>query len=398
VHLPTPRLGDRSLFPSLAPRVYLNHGGVSPPSRPVAEAARAVIEDFEINGALAFARCMAQAERVRDLAGRLLNASARDVAIAINTPRSVSDVALCFRWKRGDRILLFQGEFPSNVLPWLQAARLHGLETELLPLLPFHRSHAEGLDVLDQALRRGARMVAVSAVQFQTGLRMPLAATAELCHRHGARLFVDAVQAVGAVPIDVTREAIDYLAAGSHKWMMGLNGAGILYASAEAAAELDPWAAGWLSTTEAARFLFEGEGHLRYDRPMVEGIRFLEGGNWNTAGVAALEASLGLIERLGVPAIYEHVNACNDRLEEGLRARGFRSERSAAAEARSCTLSVRPPGSQALASWAAALGERGVACATPDGRLRFTPHLPNALEEIPGVLDAIDEVRQALGA
>ena len=394
--LPSPALGDRSLFPALVPRFYLNHGGISPPSAPVSEAARAVVNDFAAHGAHAFARCLAQAKRVRALAARLIGATAEHVALAPNTTRSVSDVALCFRWRSGDRVLLFQGEFPANVIPWQQAAQLHGLRTTLLPIAPFHRSHDEGLAALEAELKAGARMVAVSAVQFQTGLRMPLAAMAERCHRHGARLFVDAVQAVGAVPLDVATSQIDYLAAGSHKWMMGLNGAGILHATPDAAADLAPWAAGWLSTTEPTRFLFEGEGHLRYDRPVVPGIRFLEGGNWNTTGVAALEASLRLIEALGVEAIYRHVDAYLDRLEEGLLALGFSSERDPRAEARSCILSVRPPGDQPLSAWAAALADRGVACATPDGRLRFTPHWPNALDEVPQVLAALEEVRNLL--
>ncbi len=394
--LPSPALGDRSLFPALASSFYLNHGGVSPPSHPVSEASRAVVDDFAAHGAAAFGRVMAQAERVRALAARLIHAPAETVALAPNTTRSISDIALCFRWNPDDRVLLFQGEFPSNVLPWGLAARLHKLRVSMLPIAPYHRSHDEGLAALEQELKAGARMVAVSAVQFQTGLRMPLAAMAERCHAHGARLFVDAVQAVGAVPLDMEASAVDFLAAGSHKWMMGLNGAGIVYARAEAAAELDPWAAGWLSTEEPVSFLFEGEGHLRYDRPVVPGIRFLEGGNWNTSGVAALEASLGLIERLGVESIYQHVNGYLDRLEDGLRARGFTSERDARPAARSCTLSVRTPGSQPLAAWVAALAERGVACATPDGRLRFTPHWPNALDEVPRVLAIVDEVRARL--
>lgn len=390
-----PALGDRSLFPALRPLAYLNHGGISPPSRPVSGAVRALLDDYEASGAAAFPRWAAQRERLRARIARVINAAPADVALAPNTTRGISDIALCFRWRPGDAVLGFLGEFPSNVTPWQRAAALHKLDLRLLPLDPFARSHDEGLALLDAELARGARLVAVSAVQFQTGLRMPLAAMAERCHRRGARLFVDAVQAVGAVPVDVRATGVDFLAAGSHKWMMGLEGSGLLYASPEAAADLDPHVAGWLSHTEAVRFLFEGEGLLRYDRPIKPQISFLEGGNVNAAGCAALEASLGLIEELGVEAIFAHVGGYLDRLEEGLLARGFRSERSPRPEARSCTLAVRPPGD--LVAWGAALAERGVACATPDGRLRFTPHWPNSLGEIPGVLAAVDEAARALG-
>src|SRR5690606_14112178 len=110
-------------------------------------------------------------------------------------------------------------------------ARQFGLEVVMLPLTAFERSDAEGLAALERELVRGARLVAVSAVQFQTGLAMPLGAMAALCHQHGAELFVDGIQAMGVVPIDVGALGIDYLASGSHKWLMGTEGAGILYVS-----------------------------------------------------------------------------------------------------------------------------------------------------------------------
>lgn len=393
------RLGDRSLFPGLAPRVYLNHGGISPPSRPVVQAVQALLGDYEANGAWAYGRWATQRERLREALARLIGAgSGGEIALEPNTSRGVSDVAMCLRWRAGDRVVIFEGEFPANVTPWQQAARTFGLELVRLPIAPFERSLDEGVASVERALAGGGvRLVAVSAVQFQTGLRMPLGALGEACRRQGARLFVDAVQAAGAVPLDVAASGVDYLAAGSHKWLMGLEGAGFLYASPAGVADLEPRAAGWLSHIEGARFLFDGPGLLRTDRPIKSAIGWLEGGNVNGAGCAALEASLGLIASIGVEAIHAHVNRYHDALESGLRERGFRSERHPDPAARSCTLSVVPPGERPLAWWSASLLERGVGCATPDGRLRFTPHWPNALAEVSDVLACIDEVRALAG-
>src|SRR5262245_1296445 len=100
----------------------------------------------------------------------------------------------------------------------------------MLRIAPYASSFERGLEALEGELLRGAvRLVAVSAVQFQSGLRMPLQAMSRMCHVHGAELFVDGVQACGVVPVDVRAEGIDYLACGSHKWLMGLEGAGFLY-------------------------------------------------------------------------------------------------------------------------------------------------------------------------
>lgn len=325
---------------------------------------------------------------------QLLGARPEDIALAPNTSMGLTNIALCFPWNKGDRALCFQGEFPANITPWQRAAEAFDLRVDLLPIAPFHRSAEEGLASVELELQKGARLVAVSAVQFQTGLRMPIAELAALCHRYGAEIVVDAVQAVGVVPLDVTALDVDYLAAGAHKWMMGLEGAGLLYVRRDRAAALRPLLAGWLSHEEPFRFLFEGPGHLRYDRPLRRSVDFFEGGNVNGMGFAALEASLGLIAAIGVEAIFRHVNGYLDRLEAGLVERGFTSLRLSETERRSGILSVLPPAAfgHDTVYWQAALVQAGIACALPDGHLRFAPHWPNDPAEVEVVLSAVDGV------
>ena len=153
--------------------------------------------------------------------------------------------------------------------PWQLVAEDLELELVVVPIAPFERSTEEGLSALDVALAEGARLVAVSAVQFQTGLHLPLAALAERAHRQGAELFVDGIQALGAVPLDVRAAGIDYLSAGGHKWLMGLEGAGILYIHKRAMQQLKLGLAGWTAHVDGFRFLMEGAGHLRPDRPIM---------------------------------------------------------------------------------------------------------------------------------
>jgi cysteine desulfurase / selenocysteine lyase len=390
------KLGDRSLFPKLEARAYLNHGGISPPSFPVERAIAAVLDDYAHRGAAAFLRWHEQRQRLKGKLGALIGVSGADIALVPNTTRGVIDIALCFPWKPGDRIVLFEGEFPANVTPWQRAAATFGAEIIFLPLSEWLAGEEQGMATLARELDRGVRLVAVSAVEFQTGLRMPLRAIAERCHSHGAEIFVDAVQACGAVPFDAGADDVDYVACGSHKWMMGLEGCGFLYARPDRAAALRPTTAGWLSHEEGLRFLFEGPGHLRYDRSIRKSIDFLEGGNYNTAGLAGLEASLDLIQHLGVPAIHAHVNGYLDELEPALVARGFESLRSPDPRRRSCTLGVRPPAGVSVVDLHRGLEQRRIACALPDGVLRFTPHWPNNASEIPFVLDAVDETLAAL--
>ncbi len=130
------------------------------------------------------------------------------------------------------------------------------MELTFLPLEEWNRDVELGLASLERELDRGARLVAVSAVQFQTGLRMPLREITRRCHARSTQVFVDAVQACGSVPLDAGAAGIDYLACGSHKWLMGLEGAGFLYVHPSRVTELRPTTAGWLSHEDGLGFLF----------------------------------------------------------------------------------------------------------------------------------------------
>ena len=393
----TAKLGDRSLFPGLEAAAYLAHAAISPLSAPVCERIGDVTRDYARGGMADFVRWAPQLAQVRRDLGSFISADPSEIAFVANTTQGVIDVAFGIPWSEGDRVVLFDGEFPANVTPWQQAAREFQLELVWLSLDPFHRSIEEGLAELDRALRQGVRLVAVSAVQYKTGLRMPLAEMAALCHEHDAEIFVDAIQALGATPLDVSW-GIDYLSSGSHKHMMGAEGTGLLYVANRCAASLNPRLAGWLGHEDPAAFLIGDEPQLRYDNPLKVGARALEIGTSNVMGLAGLGASLEILAGLGVPAIHSHVEAYLDRLESGLAERGFRSCRAKVAALRSTLLSMAVPDDVRLSSLAAALRDRGVICNTPDGLIRFAPHWPNSLDEVPVVLDAVDEALAALRA
>jgi cysteine desulfurase / selenocysteine lyase len=394
---PPPVLGSRALFPDLGSRVYLNHAGLSPAALPVRAAVTAVLDDLAARGAGAFLDWMEQRERLRARLATLVGAAPQDIALTGGTSRGLIDVSSCIEWRAGDRILGFAGEFPANVTPWQRAAESHGLRLELLPLEGFGDGSGDGLARVEAALRQGGvALVAASAVQFQTGLRMPIARLGALCRRHDALLSVDAIQAVGAVPMDMQAEQFDILATGTHKWLMSLDGFGFAAIGPRALARMQPRVAGWLSHEDPVRFLFEGPGELRYDRPIRERADFLEVGAWPTVGFAALEAAVCMLETLGIEAIHAHIQSWHDLIEPALQARGFESLRTAEPGGRSGLLCLRPPAHLHHAALHQGLEARGIACANPDAHLRLSPHWPNNEGEVPVVLDALDATIDAL--
>lgn len=385
-----PALGDRALFPELSVRAYLSHAAVSPASLWVQAAVERMLGLQARLGQGMFPEAELLRGRVRQKLGLLLGTRAENVALVSGTSHALSHLALGFPWRSGDGVVLFQGEFPANVTPWREAARLYGLEVHWLSLAGAERDPDRVLGALEARLKQGARLVAVSAVQFQTGLCMPLREMAELCHRHGAEIAVDAIQAAGVVPFEMDAWGLDYVAGGAHKWLMGIEGAGYLAIHPARVRALKPVTAGWLSHEHPIEFLLGGADRLDYERPLVESARVFEAGSGSVLGCAALEAALDAILELGVSAIFEHVTCYLDQLQVGLEARGLSHVRASHAQGRSAILSLRLPANSELAAVALALRARGIACGTPDGFLRFAPHFPNSLDEIPDVLAALD--------
>ena len=389
---PSPSLGDRSLFSKLRPVAYLNHAAVSPLSDPVLTTLTTVATSYAQRGLHAIGHWIEDRETLREELCQFIGAAQGTIGFVANTTSGVSAIAQCFPWQAGDRVVLFQGEFPANVTPWQRACELHQLRPTFLPLTDFSLPGGADLSALELNLKRGGvKLVATSAVQFQTGLRMPLAALSKLCHRHGAQLFVDGIQAVGMVDMDVERLGIDYLACGSHKWLMAPEGCAFLYAAPHRRPHLRPVTAGWLSHGPGGLdFLFRGEGMLRYDRGFKPDMSFIEGGAPNTLGLAGLRTALGLIRAFPSGAIFAHATSYLDRLEAALVTRGFESLRTADQARRSGILSTKPPGHTDTLAAAAALNAAGISVSTPDGHLRFAPHWPNHEAEIASILDAVD--------
>jgi len=396
VTAPQAKLGDRSLYPDLKAKAYLAYAATGPVSSLVKAAVNRVLDGYAEQGNVAFFEWLEQRERLRGKLGALVGAKAEDIALTSGTTRGLSDIALCLDWRAGERIVLFEGEFPANVSPWQHAAELFGLRMDFVPMARAVEDEESFIQPLTRLLEQGVRLVAVSAVQFQTGLRMPLGRIAELCQRHGAELCVDAIQACGVVPLDAVTLGLDYLVTGAHKWLLGPEGVGFMYARADRARALLPRTAGWLSHEDGTRFLFAGPGQLRYDRPVKQALQKLEGGSSSTLGFAAMEAGVEPLLALSPAAIHSHVNSYLDLLEPVVGARGFKSRRAREAERRSGILSFEPPSGVTAADLVTQLRTRGVFASMPDGLLRFAPHFPNSVSEIETVTGALDEALTAL--
>jgi selenocysteine lyase/cysteine desulfurase len=372
---------DRAiLFPDLEARSYWSFAAISPLSAPAKAAIDRWHETLARQGMAGFGLAVAAREETRrELAG-LLGGDEQDYALTQGTTAGIVSVARSIRWRAGETIVVFGGEFPTNVVPWQQAARDFGLEIEVVPSADFVDVDL-GMSRLSSILKnKKVQLVALSAVEFQSGLTMPVRAISEAAHVAGALVSVDAIQAAGVMPLNLVEVGADFAYGGGHKWLLGVDGAGWVYASERGKEALGSAMAGWLSVEGAIDFLFE-PNKLGHERAMLSQPRVLESGSTSTAAVCALLEGVRLCRRAEPRATLAWVQGLHDLVEGRLVELGFVSERGARVESRSGTLSLLPPAGVSLRALQSALMRRGVTLTIPDGRLRLAPHFCSRVAE-----------------
>jgi cysteine desulfurase / selenocysteine lyase len=266
---------------------YLDHAAVAPLPLVAQEAIAEWSREAAEQGDVAWPRWNQAVEAVRTRAAKLVNARSDEIGLVPSTTAGISLVADGFPWREGDNVVTLENEFPSNLYPWLNLAR-RGVETRKVRV---ERGRVD-LDRIAQACDSRTRLVSASWVGYASGWRLDVAALAELVHDRHALLMLDAIQGLGVFPLDVQAAGVDFAAADGHKWMLGPEGAGIVYIRHELLGMLQPLGVGWHSAERPYDFS---------SRPLVlrdQAARY-EGGTRNTAGFLALGASLELLEQQG---------------------------------------------------------------------------------------------------
>jgi len=375
----TPRLAAfRRQFPALRGRIYFNHGAatIAPTSVVEAMCEGARLESrFALNGPER-RRCVRVREEARQRAAALIGAEPDCLAFVASTSVALATIALAIPWRKGDNIVTAEVENPATVVPWQNLAHL-GVEVRYLPAGPDDRID---LDRLPALLDRRTRLVALSLVEYSTGQRLDLRRVSRLCRPRGILVSADAVQAVGAMPVDVRELGVNFLAFAAHKWLLGPKHVGLLYADRAALARIrSP-----IVTESSCVDIRAEEEEPTRGPPRLELMRDaqkLEARPFhNFPGAFGLRRALRNWEDNGGERTYARLRALGDRLCEGL--------------ARLDGRVISPRGDRewsGLISFALNRGDpktiqerlrrRGVYVVVRKGRLRFSPHYYNTAEE-----------------
>jgi cysteine desulfurase / selenocysteine lyase len=359
----------RDQFPVTERLVYLNHAAVAPLCRRSADAMRHLAQDALEFGSEHYSKWMETYQGIRDSTARMINSTSAEIAIVKNTSEGIATVATGISWKPGDVVVAFEEEFPANFYPW-KRLEASGVEVRWLSVF-------DDLDRIDVACR-GARMLAISYVQYLSGYRVNLEAIGEICSRHGCLFLVDAIQGLGAFPIDVRAAKIDALAADGHKWLLGPEGCGVLYVRQEVQDEIQPVEFGW---TNVAKYY----DYSSRDMALRPDAGRYECGTLNTIGCYGLRASTEFLLEVGIGNIAPTVQALGDRVWEGVTALGFETLGRRSRETGAGIVSFRKNGVESHAI-VRKLREAGIITAPRQGWIRCAPHFYIAPEEIDRML------------
>ncbi len=359
----------RSWFPFLSTgKIWMNHAAVSPVSSRVNAAVTDYLRRCSIEDVDTYLWSLPVAAKTKSNLGALVNAPADRIAFTPNTSDGLNILAAGLEWRAGDRIILNDSEFPSNVVPFLNLKRL-GVEID------FVESH-QG-EITDRQIERlitpRTRLVSISFVQFLSGYLADLSSIGALCKKHGIIFCVDAIQGLGVCPLDVQAMNIDFISGGGTKWLMGLQGLGFIYVSEGLQGRIHQAHAGWTSNKN-----FFGD-FFRYRIEFDDTARRYENGTQNIPGIVALCESTSTLLEVGIDNIREHILRLTDTIIEGADEAGFEVITPRDHSKRAGIVTMKCRDSKQLFH---ALSQENIIVSIREGLIRVSPHFYNSLVEV----------------
>lgn len=370
----------RKSFPHIKQgKIYFNHAAIGPLSISVTNKLEEFIRQRSEGSIDVYDIFLEAQKSAKEKLGKILNVEPARVSLAENVSSALSIVAQGLKWKAGDRIILNDMEFPSNVYPFLNLKK-EGVEVDFV-------KSTDGkilFDDIEKFVTARTKLISISLVQFVSGFRADIEMIGELCKQKGIIFCIDGIQGIGAINTDIKKYNADFIAGGSQKWLMGLQGASFFYISKSLQDKITPKIVGWTSVAKPWEL-------LNYDLTFREGADRFQNGTMNAIGVYAMNETLNLFESVGMENIEEHVLSNSEYFINELINIGVKPIL-AGAERKNLSGIVTFSHQKAELVFDE-LKQRNIVCAMREGKIRLSPHFYNTKEEIEFV---VSELRQIL--
>lgn len=370
-------------FPITRNAVYLNHAANGPLPRPVAETLHTYIDDTSVYGNINYERWTEHERGAHRRLASMISARPDQVALTASTGDGLMLIAQGLRWQEGDTIITAEHEFPSNVYPWLNLQE-HGVKVQLVPA---RNSRILVEDIFERITER-TRLVSLGLVEFSTGFRNDVATVAHYCRERGIYCGIDAMQALGALDVNVEALGVDFLAAASHKWLLSPQTTGILYLSDNFLPKLHHPRRGWHSVEAPFEF-------FNYAQPLKAGAARFEHSSPNRLPIIGLDASLGVFECIdgGMAAVEARILGLTAHAIAGLERLGYPVVSPQGEGECSGIVCFKPHPERkdlTVQQLVDELAARNIYVAARSEVVRISPHFYNTLEEIDTLLNALE--------
>ena len=366
-------------FPICAGKIYCAHAADSPLPRRVAEGMQE-----SIGRALVDARNyddeLERIEETRTLVARLLDCGTDEIAFTGPTASGLNTVANGLDWKPGDEVVCYLDDYPANVYPWLALERF-GVKPVLLET---ERIGEITPEIVERALTKRTRLVALASANYCSGYRIDLEAIGALCAEREILFSVDAIQTMGVFPVPL--QNVDFASAGAQKWMLGPSGAGILFVKKSRHDLLRPAIVGGWNVV-SPNFIAQRE--VKFEA----GGRKFEPGAYTHTVLAGLKAAVELLLEAGPHDVTRKIKDLTQILRDRIEPAGFEFLSPTEEKNRCGILTFRHPRVSSVQLWEALMKNDIVVSLRHDradrGWLRVSPHFYNTGAEIEKIAELL---------
>lgn len=368
-------------FPLHEDICYLNHAAVSPWPKRTQQAITKFAEENTWYGATHYLEWLKTEESLRQRLANLIGSPCpSDIALSKSTSEALSIIAYGLDWTEGDEVIISNQEFPSNKIVWESLAN-KGVKLKIVDI-----GKSDAVDAIAAQITNKTKLISISSVQYASGLKVDINRLGKICNERDILYCIDAIQSLGALPFDINQNYADFVVADGHKWMMGPEGLALLYVKPTIRDSMTISQYGWHMVKHRGDY-------TRTTWEIAPDATRFECGSPNMLGIHALNASLSLIEELGIEAISNALTDNIHHLLEGLKeipGATIVTSTDPSKLAGIVTFKVEGIASEELYT---KLMKENVICACRGGGVRFSPHFYTDK----GVIDrAIEKVKEII--
>jgi selenocysteine lyase/cysteine desulfurase len=366
-------------FPVCKNKIFLAHAGVCPLPRRVAQAMNDCINEATLGDQEAFV--LHKLEDARKAGAQLLHCQPDEVSLVGPTSLGLSFVAAGLNFRKGDNILIYHDDYPSNVYPWMALAE-KGVKVRLLNVRAL--GQIRKIDVVGQ-VDENTRLVALASNHFISGHRIEHDEIGKFLRERGILFCLDAIQTLGAFPTPV--DHVDFLAADAHKWLLGPCGAGVFFVKRDLQEKLNPPVYGWHNVRNP-NFVAQDAIEFR------KGAAKFEAGTHGLIGVIGLLAAMEFALELGVENIARELLRKRTWLAPELQKKNYTVLHADAKTENASGITSFFAAGQDMAVLHQKLSENGVVASLRTDRkgqkyIRLSPHFYNTDAELQRVVELL---------